>query len=95
MYFQKTEVKLSFSLKMKKDQRNFKTKLGYLEAVAGGWGNCAMKTLINLYPSPTILRVIISRMKWMVHVPHMGKSEIHIKLRSENLRGRYHLGGKE
>jgi len=46
-----------------------------------------------LYASPDIIRVIKSvRLKWAGHTACMGEIKIHIKLWSENLKVRYHLG---
>jgi hypothetical protein len=42
--------------------------------VTGGWGKLHNEELHNLYSSPSILRMIMSRrMKWAGHVARMGK----------------------
>jgi hypothetical protein len=41
--------------------------------VTGGWRKRYNKELRDLYSSPSIIRIITSRVKWARHVAGMGK----------------------
>jgi hypothetical protein len=49
------------------------------DGVMGGWRNLHNKELHNLYPSPSIIRIIKSKgMMWAGHVARMGERGTHI-----------------
>jgi hypothetical protein len=43
------------------------------DEVTGGWRKLHNEALDNLYSSPSIIRMIKSRMRWAVQVARMGK----------------------
>jgi hypothetical protein len=53
---------------------------------------CIMGSFTKLYSSRNNVRGMKSRsMRWMGHVPRMGKDEMHTELSSETTKGRGHL----
>jgi hypothetical protein len=62
------------------------------DEVTGEWRKFHDEKLHDLYPSPTIVRVITSRrMRWAGHVARLGREETFTGFRWENLRERDHL----
>jgi hypothetical protein len=50
------------------------------DKVVGGWRNLHNEELHNLYGSPSIIRMIKSRVvRWARHVARMGKRGMHIR----------------
>jgi hypothetical protein len=43
------------------------------DGVTGGWSKLHNEELHNLYSSPSIIRIIKSRIRWAVHVAGMGE----------------------
>jgi len=60
------------------------------DKVAGKWRKMHTKEL-NLYSSPNIFRVIISRRRWAGHVACMGRGTVYTGFWWRNLRERDHL----
>jgi hypothetical protein len=59
--------------------------------VAGGWRRLHKEELHNLYTSPNVIRVIISRKtRWAGHVGYMGEFKNAYSM-LDNLKGRDHL----
>jgi hypothetical protein len=48
--------------------------------------------LHNLYSSNTVRVLVWSGMRWVVHVAHMRKEEMHTEFWSRCLKGRGHIG---
>jgi hypothetical protein len=44
-----------------------------LDGVTGGWRKLHNEELHNLYSSPSIIRIIKSRLRWVGHVARMGE----------------------
>jgi hypothetical protein len=62
------------------------------DEVKGEWRKLRNEELHDLYRSPTIVRVIKSRMRWQVHVARMEEGEACKGYLWENLREREHWG---
>jgi len=63
------------------------------DAVTKNWRKLHNEELYNLYSSPNIVQVIKwRRMRWAVHVAHMGDSRAYTGFWWENLRERDQLG---
>jgi hypothetical protein len=61
------------------------------DEVTGGWRKLHNKELHNLYSSPSVIRMIKSRMmRWAGHVARMGRRGILIRLWWESQKGRDH-----
>jgi len=61
------------------------------DEVKGEWRRLHNEDLNGLYSSPNIIRAIkSSRMRWTVHVAHMGAVEVYIGFWWGNLRKRDH-----
>jgi hypothetical protein len=55
------------------------------DEVTGDWRKLHKEGLLNLYKSPSIIRMIKSmRMRWTGHVARMGRRGIHIRYWWEN-----------
>jgi hypothetical protein len=52
------------------------------------WRKLHNEELNNLYYSPNIVRVIKSKLRWVVHVACMGKLEMHMKCLLVKLNGK-------
>jgi hypothetical protein len=49
------------------------------DKVTGGWRKLDNEELHNLYSSPSVIRIILSRrMRWARHIARMGRGGIHI-----------------
>jgi hypothetical protein len=63
------------------------------EEVSGCWGRLHIEELHNLYASPNNIRVIMSRkIRWTVHVAHMGETRSAHKLLVRKSEGKRPLG---
>jgi hypothetical protein len=61
------------------------------DEVTGEWRKLHNEELHDLYPSPTVMRVIKSiRMRWTGHVARMGMGEACTGFWWRNMRKRYH-----
>jgi hypothetical protein len=56
--------------------------------MVGGWRKLHHDKLRNLHPSPNIIRMIISRMRWPGHVARMGRRGMHVRLWWEGYKER-------
>jgi hypothetical protein len=62
------------------------------DEVTGEWRRLHNEELNDLHYSPNIVRVIkLRRMRWVVHVAHMGRGEAYTGFWWGNLRERVHL----
>jgi len=62
------------------------------DEVTREWRKLHNEELNGLYFSPTIIRVIIlRRMRWVEHVAHLGRGEVHTGFWWGNLSERDHL----
>jgi hypothetical protein len=48
------------------------------DEVTGGWRKLHNEELLNLYSSPSLIRMIKSRMRWTCDVAGMGRRGMHI-----------------
>jgi hypothetical protein len=62
------------------------------EEVTGEWRKLHNEELNDVHPSPSIVRLMISRMRWAGHVGCMGRREACIGLWWGSLRGKRPLG---
>jgi hypothetical protein len=61
------------------------------DGVMGGWRKLHNKELHDLYSTPSIIRIIMSRrMRWVGHVAQMGEKRNVRKLLVGKTEGRYH-----
>jgi hypothetical protein len=61
------------------------------DEVTGDWRKLHNEELHNLYSSPSILRMIISRgIRWAGHVAHIGRRVMDIEFWLESQKGRDH-----
>jgi len=58
--------------------------------VTGGWRSLCMEELHSLYASPSITRIVKSRMKWVVFVMCMGTIRNEYKILVEKPEGKRH-----
>jgi hypothetical protein len=57
----------------------------------GGWRELHNEEFRNLYGSPSIIRIIMSRrIKWAGNVVHMGRRVMHLGFLWEIQKGRHH-----
>jgi hypothetical protein len=49
-----------------------------MDKVRGGWRKLHNEELHNFYCSPSIIRIIKSRMRWARHAARMGRRGMHI-----------------
>jgi hypothetical protein len=62
--------------------------------VTGGWGNLNKEELRDLYPSPSIIRIIKSRrMRWAGNLARMGEKRNVYRLLLGKPEGKRPLGG--
>jgi hypothetical protein len=68
-----------------------------IDEVTGEWRRIHNEEINELYCSPNIWVVKLSKMRWMGHIAHMVREEAHTGFWWENLRQRDHLEdpGKE
>jgi hypothetical protein len=63
------------------------------DEATGEWRRLHNEELNDLYSSPNIIRVIKwRRIRWVGHVAHMGREEVHTGFWWEDLREGNHLG---
>jgi hypothetical protein len=63
------------------------------DRVTGGWRKLHNEELHNLYPSPSIIRIIKSKkMKWAIHVARMGEKRKVYRLLVGKPEGKRPLG---
>jgi hypothetical protein len=70
-------------------RRIFSTKR---DEVAGGWRKLQNEELHNLYSSPSISRMVKSRMMWAGHVARMGEKKYANRILVGKLEGKTQLG---
>ena len=61
------------------------------DGVTREWRKLHNEELNDLYSSPSIIRVIKSKMRWVGHVARLGKGEVHAGSLWGNLMERDHL----